>query len=309
MLILLYQSKDIPMMHKHIGRENALIPLCVSDLQAFDDEPRVRDIRLGEVLGFERNYKIRELIERNIQEVESFGSCPRRGGMIEAGKGAKREVQEYWLNEEQAHLICIFAKTAKAAEVRRQMIKVFVAWRHGRLEAPKKHVFSGELTFSQRIACASSIAGAVANRIGDPDNQQVFDEALEWAFKRLGPIAPPKPVVLTRQASAPAFAKTVERWWRQCLDAGTIGDSWPDTIACGDLFAHFQAFGELRDKPSHSQRTSFGAALKRLVPGLDKARGSGRDGRSWIYMMPTLESCRRAIVGVSRGAGETGLEG
>jgi predicted DNA-binding protein len=191
------------MMHEHTGREIAPISFSVSDLEAFGDEPRVRDIKLGEALGFERPRKIRELIEANLEEIEGFGLTPRLGAPIRSGKGRITEVDEYWLNEPQALLLCMFAKTKNAAEVRRQMIEVFMSYRRKHFGGPEKHMFSGELTFSQRIACASSIAGAVANRIGFDGNQQVYDEALEWAFRRLGPAKKPTPCGATPEPQNP----------------------------------------------------------------------------------------------------------
>ncbi len=106
----------------------------VSDLNCdFDGQPRIRDILLGERLGYERPRKIRDLIEKNITEVESFGPSPRIGAMVDIGSGAQREAQEYWLNEAQALLVCMFSRTDAAAMVRRSLIQVFMAWRRGQL--------------------------------------------------------------------------------------------------------------------------------------------------------------------------------
>ena len=166
--------------------------ITLSDLIETGGEPRVRDMRLGEALGFDRPRKIRDLIESNLVEIEGYGSSPRRGAMITIGKGGRRPVEEYWLNEPQALLICMFSRTARAAEVRRQIIRVFMDWRRGFDERPSEpHVFTGELTFSQRVGFACTIAGALANKIGHDDNQKVYDAALEWAFRRLGPLKKP----------------------------------------------------------------------------------------------------------------------
>lgn len=109
--------------------------LSVSDLEKHpkDTEPRICVRRLGERLGFERPRKIRDLVERNLDELKTYGPTPHRGAMVEIGSGAVREVQEYWLNEEQAILICMFARTSEAAAVRREIIQVFMAWRRGSL--------------------------------------------------------------------------------------------------------------------------------------------------------------------------------
>ncbi|WP_114094459.1 hypothetical protein [Thalassospira xiamenensis] len=109
--------------------------LSVSDLETTitDAEPRICARHLGESLGFDRPRKIRDLIERNLEELRTYGPTPHRGAMVMIGSGAKRNVLEYWLNEEQALLICMFARTTRAQEVRREVIKVFTAWRQNRM--------------------------------------------------------------------------------------------------------------------------------------------------------------------------------
>lgn len=50
------------------------LSITTNDLSILDNEPRVHDLRLAEALGFESNYKIRELIKRNENELSSYGS-------------------------------------------------------------------------------------------------------------------------------------------------------------------------------------------------------------------------------------------
>ena len=192
------------MMHASIGRSSALVPLSLSDLEAFDDEPRVRDVRVGEALGFEQARDVRKLIERNLEEIEGFGLARHRGAPISSGKGRITEVQEYWLNEPQALLVCMFARTAKAAEVRRRIIDVFMNWRHARLESPKTTENSIELSLADRIYGATKIANSLANR-ADPtcqaEHRRVFEQALAWAFKRLGPMKKPAQPCATPQTN------------------------------------------------------------------------------------------------------------
>jgi hypothetical protein len=125
--------------------------LTVRDIDALPAEPRIRDVVVAERLGFERPRKIRELIERNREELESYGPlAPRRGaklpsdGEVSRHGGAKplegssggRPEEGCLLNEEQALLVCMFSRTPQAAAVRREVIQVFTAWRRGHLEAP-----------------------------------------------------------------------------------------------------------------------------------------------------------------------------
>lgn len=115
-------------------RETITPAISIADLNTeIDSEPRMLDVVLGERLGFARPRKVREIIERNLEELEAYGSsAPRRG----AYRGTS--FVEYYLNEPQALLICMFSNTAKAAEVRRQLIEVFMEYRRSLSRIPVK---------------------------------------------------------------------------------------------------------------------------------------------------------------------------
>ncbi|WP_264045575.1 hypothetical protein [Methylobacterium flocculans] len=102
-----------------------------------DGEPRARDIEIAERLGLSQLRDIRQLIERNRQELETFGALARYGAApITSGKGRTMEVQEFWLNEEQALLIATLSRAPNASAVRAMLIRTFVAWRRGHLDLP-----------------------------------------------------------------------------------------------------------------------------------------------------------------------------
>ncbi|MCW4115678.1 hypothetical protein NPA31_011955 [Aurantimonas sp. MSK8Z-1] len=111
--------------------------LTVSELHIAGGEPRVRDLVLAERLGFGRPSSIRVLIERNKSELQAYGSLHQ----IDAnpGKQGGRPSKAYWLNEPQALLICMFSRTPLAADVRRQVIEVFMAWRQGKTVPVRDH--------------------------------------------------------------------------------------------------------------------------------------------------------------------------
>jgi hypothetical protein len=104
--------------------------LTTQHLEAIDGEPRIFDLTLAEHLGFARPRTIRQLIERSMAELESYGLIAARCSAYH-----NRQFTEYWLNEAQALLVCLLSRTEKAAEVRRAVIAVFTAWRHGELGA------------------------------------------------------------------------------------------------------------------------------------------------------------------------------
>jgi hypothetical protein len=103
----------------------------LSDLEIINThEARVVDTVVAERLGYDRPRKVRELIERNTAELLTFGNLPHRG----ANSGQRgRPAEEYLLNEGQALVVCALSRTPKAAEVRKQIIDVFMAWRAGEL--------------------------------------------------------------------------------------------------------------------------------------------------------------------------------
>lgn len=109
--------------------------LTIADLTPMAGEPRVRDARLSEVLGYDRPSRVRDLIGRRRDEILDHGTLPQVAAVIVAGNGARMDVEEYHLNEAQALLVCMFARTEKAAIVRKQVIDVFLAWRRGEIVA------------------------------------------------------------------------------------------------------------------------------------------------------------------------------
>lgn len=108
------------------------LSVSTNDLSILDDEPRVQDLRLAEALGFVENKAIRRLIDRNMPELTAYGriwDAPSQNTL--AGKRGRPGL-EYWLNEAQALLVCMFSRTPEAARVRRELVDVFMAWRRQR---------------------------------------------------------------------------------------------------------------------------------------------------------------------------------
>ncbi|OEI83730.1 hypothetical protein GRI33_06305 [Brucella sp. BO3] len=107
--------------------------LTTNDIVVHDDEPTVEDLKLAELLGFDRVRNIRNLIQRNMDELVRYGEvCSMVKQTSEKGG---RPGTTYWLNEAQALLISIKSETPMAADVREQLIRIFMAWRRGELAA------------------------------------------------------------------------------------------------------------------------------------------------------------------------------
>lgn len=107
--------------------------IALADISLISTEPRVLDLVLARALEFARERDVRKLIERNTDELKQHGEICATVAQIKSDeanpKGAGRPSTEYWLNEAQALLIAMFARTPKAAAVRAQIIAVFTEWR------------------------------------------------------------------------------------------------------------------------------------------------------------------------------------
>lgn len=132
----------------------------VSDLKLIDGEPRVADRKVQEVLEFGEIKALRRLIKRHEDELLTYGEIIQQvedavvsGGLhqidakptdadgikgqidpkILTERGRGRPVVTYMLTEPQALLVCMKANTPKAADGRREIIRVFMAYRRGEL--------------------------------------------------------------------------------------------------------------------------------------------------------------------------------
>ncbi len=118
---------------------NATSPSAISiaDLNTtLNHEPRIKDIRLAERLGFDRPRDIRKLIERSRAELEGYAPICATVAQNTDARGRGRPGTEYWLTEGQTLLVCMFSRTPEAAAVRKEVINVFMAWRAGHFAAP-----------------------------------------------------------------------------------------------------------------------------------------------------------------------------
>ena len=86
-------------------------------IEVIEGEPRIEDICLAALLGYQRPRAIRQLIERNLDKLATYGTRHRRGGID-------------WLNERQSIRICLWAGTENASKVQEMLMDAFIA-RHG----------------------------------------------------------------------------------------------------------------------------------------------------------------------------------
>lgn len=111
--------------------------ITTGQLSVVRGEPRVFDLHLAANLGMTDTHDIRRLIVRNLPELEMHGTISGMVPEIRSGRG--RPGKAYYLNEGQALVVCALSQTPKAAEVRKVLIDVFMAWRLGKTVPVKEH--------------------------------------------------------------------------------------------------------------------------------------------------------------------------
>ncbi len=172
-----------------------MISLTIQDLNTtINHEPRIQDILIAERLGFSQVRDIRKLIDRNIDELRSYGevsatsaetpNLPRHGGAntafsdlhgIDANtRKAGRPSKTYFLNEGQALVICALSRTPNAASVRKAIIEVYMAYRKGTLPLNsdlKQLIITATLFVSDAVGQANHISSRMHNA-GYPDSKR-----------------------------------------------------------------------------------------------------------------------------------------
>jgi hypothetical protein len=100
------------------------------DLKFIEGEWMVPDTRVAEVLEFDRPRNIRNLIERNLPELERYGIC---FAVKQIHEAAGRPGTEYFLTFEQALCIGALSKAPRAPDLREMLIKAFTARKRGEM--------------------------------------------------------------------------------------------------------------------------------------------------------------------------------
>lgn len=92
-------------------------------------EPRIEDLTLASMLGFEHPRRIRSLIERHADTLSRLGTLCTT--VVQTGG---RPATVTWLTERQALYLCTKSETPNAVDITIAIVEAFVAWRRG--EAP-----------------------------------------------------------------------------------------------------------------------------------------------------------------------------
>jgi hypothetical protein len=140
-----------------------------------DAEPTIEDIELAAKLGFTRERKIRELIERlrAIGLLNDSDVRPTVGRQVAGGWGGHRKpVTSYRLSEAGALKVIAKSDTKRANEILQQVIDVYIAWRRGQLQpmtrllAPAARVGDNAFLRSDMAAWCKAAARGAGTSVG-----------------------------------------------------------------------------------------------------------------------------------------------
>ncbi|KAA5603719.1 hypothetical protein F1188_19450 [Roseospira marina] len=163
--------------------EKTLTPLSVTDLDMTLDEPRILDLRLAERLGFSRPRDIRPLIESNAEELRRYGIlvCANAPQTSQGG----RPTIEYHLNQGQCLLVCMFSRTPIAADVRQEVITVFLACQYG------EYGRSNGRRMNPRAPIQAADIVARLRKETDPTARRMLHSGLDRLCREIGTPTPP----------------------------------------------------------------------------------------------------------------------
>jgi hypothetical protein len=120
---------------------NDQIPVAI--LETVGDEACILDVELASRLGMMKIRNIRSVIAENRDELELHGdlSCRATNSIRAASTGERRgrPGKAYYLNEGQALVLCALSRTPIAAQIRKALIDVFMAYRTGKIVEVKEH--------------------------------------------------------------------------------------------------------------------------------------------------------------------------
>lgn len=169
-----------------------------------DAEPRVRDVDLGDRLGYAEPRMVRKLIKRlrdsgEIPGVQSRDTVERQ----RTRNGGEREyaVEEFWLTEREALLVCSASDAPNAGVVRAALVDLFIAWRRGQLE-PASSVLSLDRRAGEVfLRTLQGIESSVAIILG---NQAKHGEAIDVLGDRVKQLEDTQEHQLTHKRKRPA---------------------------------------------------------------------------------------------------------
>jgi hypothetical protein len=91
-------------------------------------------------------------------------------------------------------------------------------------------------------------------------------------------------------------SSSVQGWWYERLMEGHLTSEvkkWDAEISTDTLYEDYRDFNQKMGVKRPSAPSAFGKSLRALIPTLERSRPSKGKGRSYVYRIPPLETCRR----------------
>lgn len=276
--------------------------LSVTDLQTVDGaEPRLRDLRLAEALGFEKTHNVRKLIERHQAALIRLGEV--FSTVEKTSPAGGRPAPTYWLNKKQALYLCTKSEAPLATEVTLQMVEVFDAWLDrqrmpAEAEAPALPP-PGELRLWLRM-------------VGEY-RQALGPAAAAWLIRRL-PLPYPPAEALAHDGLALADPAEGEACLRHLAAhplggvtvGAAIGRVTASPVAEAFLARRLATFGVVVSPAGGRGQLAVANGGDGL--GLDAAfAGSPWAGRRWRFALRTLPGARAAVSTIAFADARNGL--
>ena len=230
------QASSAPIADSHA----VVSALSVTDLQPFDDEMRVQDIRLAETAKMSQPRNIRTVIDNNYKDLQRYGALHSRNAHSANGS----TVHEYWLNRGQAIRVLTLLKTDFANEATCHVIDVFLAYQDGKLHPLQPSDNTAVLAYLERLDRAAEQRQERSDRAADQRQREMIQFMAENNKTMAGMM-----MEIRHSTVGPISALDNVRQLDQKLFEGTI-------------------FG-IRKAPRHLVKRQ-GAAARRLADLMDK---------------------------------------
>ena len=107
----------------------AISILDAGDIEVMEGEPRINDLVLGAGLGFSRPENVRKIVGDRQRELAKRGNLLRIA--VKSGRRG-RPGFEYFLNRDQALLVCMWSRAPNAEIIRAEIVTVFGAYLDGK---------------------------------------------------------------------------------------------------------------------------------------------------------------------------------
>ena len=89
----------------------------------------------------------------------------------------------------------------------------------------------------------------------------------------------------------------VEKFWYQILQDGALPDEpgRPSWFITARLYENHIRFCDQLSIRGRAVQTLFSRELKNLCTGMKRGKKQLTHGRAWVYFLPRLEDCRKAV--------------